>query len=300
MQPKLDIYQFITDKIVAAIEAGADKVSLPWHRTGASTILPKNAVTQSAYNGINILSLWATAEERGYSHSLWGTYKQFQSVDAQVRKGEKAALVVFYKEYDVDPNPDQEDDDGRRRVAKASFVFNVAQVDGYDIPGALPPLPSIERYEKAEAFVQSTGAQIRIGGESAYYRPSTDAIQMPDEYLFRAATRSEDWYSVLTHELGHFSGAKKRLNREFGNYFADEAYAMEELVAELCSAFLCADLGITVQPRADHAHYIAHWLKMMKQDKKAVFTAAASASAAARYLQALSTTGTTPELQPTV
>jgi antirestriction protein ArdC len=281
----------ITDSIVAAIEAGAGNATLPWHRTGASSILPKNVATGNAYNGINVLALWATAQERAYTHSLWGTYKQFQSLDAQVRKGEKAALVIFYKQYDVEPDPQQEHDDGRRRVAKASWVFNVAQVDGYSIGEPLPPLPTLERNAQAEAFVAATGAEIRIGGESAYYRPSTDHIQMPDENLFREADseqRTQDWYSVLTHELGHFTGHEKRLNRQFGKRFADSPYCMEELTAELCSAFLCAELGFTVQPRPDHAHYIGHWLRVMKADKRAIFTAAAAASAAARYLLSFS------------
>jgi antirestriction protein ArdC len=241
----------------------------------------------SAFNGINVVALWATAQERAYKHSLWGTYKQFQSLEAQVRKGEKASLVIFYKEFDVEPDPKDENDDGRRHVARASWVFNVAQVDGYTIGEPLPPLPPLERNARAEAFVAATKAEIRIGGESAYYRPSTDHIQMPDEHLFRAPEsnqRSEDWYSVLTNELGHFTGHEKRLDRQFGKRFGDDAYCMEELCAELCSAFLCAELGITVQPRADHAHYIGHWLRVMKADKRAVFTAAAAASAAARYL----------------
>jgi antirestriction protein ArdC len=284
---RLDVHQSITNSIVAAIEAGAGDARLPWHRTGASSILPKNVASGNAYNGINVVALWATAQERAYTHSLWGTYKQFQSLDAQVRKGERAALVIFYKEYDVDPDPQQQDDDGRRRVARASWVFNVAQVDNYTFGEPLPPLPPLERNARAEAFVVATKAEIKIGGESAYYRPSTDHIQMPDEHLFREADseqRSQDWYSVLTHELGHFSGHEKRLNRQFGKRFGDDAYCMEELTAELCSAFLCAELCITVQPRADHAHYIGHWLRVMKQDKRAVFTAAAAASAAARYL----------------
>ena len=284
---RLDVHQSITNSIVAAIEAGAGDATLPWHRTGASSILPKNVATGNAYNGINVVALWATAQERAYTHSLWGTYKQFQSLDAQVRKGERAALVIFYKEYDVEPDAEQQDDDGRRRVAKASWVFNIAQVDGYTIGEPLPPLPPLERNATAEAFVAATKAEIKIGGESAYYRPSTDHIQMPDEHLFREADseqRSQDWYSVLTHELGHFTGHEKRLNRQFGKRFGDDAYCMEELTAELCSAFLCAELGITVQPRADHAHYIGHWVRVMKADKRAVFTAAAAASAAARYL----------------
>jgi antirestriction protein ArdC len=284
---QLDVHQSITNSIVAAIEAGAGDARLPCHRTGASSILPKNVATGNAYNGINVLALWATAQERAYTHSLWGTYKQFQSLDAQVRKGEKAALVIFYKEYDAEPDPELEHDDGRRRVAKASWVFNVAQVDGYSIGEPLPPLPPLERNARAEAFVAATGAEIRIGGESAYYRPSTDHIQMPDENLFREADseqRTQDWYSVLTHELGHFTGHEKRLNRQFGRRFADSPYCIEELTAELCSAFLCVELGFTVQPRPDHAHYIGHWLRVMKSDKRAIFTAAAAASAAARYL----------------
>jgi antirestriction protein ArdC len=286
---KLDLYQTITDRIVAALESGPDKVSLPWHRTGACSILPRNAFTGHAYNGINVLSLWATAEERQYPRSLWATYRQWLGLDAQVRKGEKAALVVFYKQYEAEPSDEQ--DDGMRRVAKASWVFNVAQVDGYAADKQLPPLPPLVRLFRAEQMVKATGADIRIGGEMAYYRPSTDHIQMPDEHLFRAQgyKRTEDWYSVLTHELGHWSGAEKRLNRDLRNRFGDEAYAMEELVAELTSAFLCADLGISVAPRPDHAAYIANWLKVLKSDKRAVFTAAAKASEAAKYLAGFAT-----------
>jgi antirestriction protein ArdC len=194
-KPHFDVQQSITNKIVAAIEAGAGDARLPWHRTGAASILPKNAATGKAYNGINVVALWATAQEHACAHSLWGTYKQFRSLDAQVRKGEKAAVVIFYKEYDVEPDPQQRDDDGRRRVAKSSWVFNVAQTDGYTIVEPLPPLPPLERNAHAEAFVAATKAEIRIGGESACYRPSTDHIQMPDEHLFRAPEsnqRSED------------------------------------------------------------------------------------------------------------
>jgi antirestriction protein ArdC len=287
-EPKLDLYQTITDRIVATLEAGTDKASLPWHRTGAYSILPRNVSSGDHYNGINVLSLWATAEERQYQTSLWGTYRQWQALDAQVRKGEKAALVVFYKQYETEPSDEQ--DDGLRRVAKASWVFNVAQVDGYTVGEPLPPLPPLERLERAERFLAATGAEIKVGGEMAYYRPSSDYIQMPDEHLFRAAgfQRTEDWYSVLAHELGHWSGAAKRLNRDLKNRFGDEAYAMEELVAELTSAFVCAELGISVAPRPDHACYIANWLKVLKDDKRAVFSAAAKASEAAKYLASFS------------
>lgn len=284
---RLDVHQAVTDQIVALIEAGTGDVRLPWLRTGMSSILPKNAASGEAYNGINILNLWAACEARGYETSLWGTYRQWQSLDAQVRKGEKASLVVFYKQLDVEP--EGEKDDGKRHFARASWVFNIAQVDGYAITPELEPLPPIARDANADAFIAATRAVIRIGGERAYYDRSSDHIQMPDENLFRAAdtaTRSQDWYAVLTHELAHWSGMQKRLARTFGQRFGDDAYAMEELVAELASAFLCAELQLTPVLRPDHAGYIDHWLKVMKADKRAIFTAAAKASEAARYLKA--------------
>jgi len=209
---------------------------------------------------------------------------------AQVRKGEKSSLVVFYKEYETDPNPDDSDDDGKRRVARASYVFNAAQVDGFTIPDAPQPLGPIERIEAADQFIRATGAHIECGGERAFYRPSTDTIHMPDEGLFCGTdtmTRSESYFAVLCHEAIHWSGAERRLNREFGKRFGDGAYAAEELVAEIGSAFLCAELGITQDTRADHAQYLAQWLKLLKDDNRAVFTAAANASQAVTYLKSL-------------
>jgi antirestriction protein ArdC len=288
-----DVYTAVTNRIIAAIEADPGEARLPWHRSGLSTMLPKNALTGKSYNGINILSLWAEAQLRVFPYAVWGTYKQWLEVGAQVRKGERSSLVVFYKDYEVDPNPDVADDDGRRRVAKASFVFNAAQVDGYTAAEPLPPMPALERNAIADALIAATGANIQIGGESAYYRPSTDHIQMPDENLFRESDtglRTQDWYAVLTHELGHWSGAKARLAREFGKRFGDNAYCVEELTAELVSAMLCTELGITSQPRADHAHYIAHYLTLMKADKRAVFAAAAKAAEACAYLKSLQAT----------
>jgi len=282
-----DIHASITQAIVQAIENGIGEHRLPWARTGTPSVRPRNAVTKQAYRGINVLSLWLSAEQYGFTHGLWASYRQWLDAGAQVRKGEKGTLVVFYKDFTVDPNPDQADDDGSRRVARASWVFNASQVDGYTLPG-IPDLPPIEREAAAEAFIGSTGADIRHGGDMAYYRPSTDHIQMPDERLFtgsKLSSRTEDYYSVLGHELTHWAGAEKRLNRLMRARFGDEAYAMEELVAELGAAFLCADLGITHTPRADHASYIAHWLKVLKDDKRAIFTAAAKASEAVAYLQ---------------
>jgi antirestriction protein ArdC len=211
-------------------------------------------------------------------------------MDCQVRKGEKSSLVVFYKEYDTDPDPEQEDDNGKRRVARASYVFNASEVDGYNSPAPPIPLGPIERIDAADRFVQYTGARIEHGGDRAFYRPSTDHIQMPDEDRFCGTdtlTRSEAYYAVLGHECIHWSGSEKRLNREFGKRFGDAAYAAEELVAEIGSAFLCAELGITQDTRPDHAQYLANWLNLLKSDNKAIFTAAAKASEAVAFLKRL-------------
>lgn len=191
MKPHLDVHQTITDSIVASIEAGAGDPSMPWHRSGMATLLPKNAATGNAYQGINVVSLWVAAELRRYPHSLWATYKQWQSLDAQVRGGETSSLIIFYKQFEVEPSPGDEDDDGSRRVARASRVFNVAQVDGFGVEAA-PDVPPLERNARADAFIAAARADIRHGGEQAFYRPSTDHIQMPDEWRFRSeGTRTE-------------------------------------------------------------------------------------------------------------
>jgi antirestriction protein ArdC len=233
--PRLDIHQTVTDQIIAAIEQGAGNVQLPWQNAGGPfSSLPKNAVSGKAYNGINVLQLWCSAELRNFhGESLWATYRQWSSIDAQVRKGEKATLVVFYKEYQGEPNPDDAEDTGKRRVAKASWVFHSQQVDGYPLPAAPEPKPPIEKIANVERFIAATGAIVKVGGNRAFYSRSLDSITMPDEALFtgEALERKEGWCSVLLHELSHWSGAEKRLNREFGKRFGDSAYAMEEAVA---------------------------------------------------------------------
>ena len=204
---RFDLHQTLTDQIVAAIErVSADDFRLPWHRSGMSSIQPKNALTKNAYRGINIVSLWVAAEVHSYPLSLWASYKQWAELGAQVRKGERSSLVIFFKEYETEPDPKDEDDDGKRRVARHSSVFNVAQVDGFTLPET-PTVSIVERDATADAFFAATKADIRHGGERAFYRPSEDYIQMPDERLFRGSeygTAKEDYYCVLGHELGIF------------------------------------------------------------------------------------------------
>jgi antirestriction protein ArdC len=174
----------------------------------------------------------------------------------------------------------------RRKATRT--IFNVSQVDGYTPPGDdLPDMPPLERHTRANAFIAATGADIRYGGDMAFYRPSTDHIQMPDPSRFRnpdPIQRMEEVLSVTCHELTHWTSPKHRCDRQLGKHFADDLYAGEELVAELGAAFLCAELGISPHPRPDHAAYIEHWLKVLKADNRAIFSAAARASEAVRYL----------------
>jgi len=291
--PRRDIHQEITGQIIASIEANPGEFSLPWRRNAGALHMPVNALTGNRYNGINILSLWVSAEARGFAAPIWGTYRQWAEKGAQVRKGEKSSLVVFYREFETDPDPQDQTDDGKRRVARASHVFNASQVDGFDLPAAPEALGPVERIGNADRFVTSTGASVSHGGDRAFYRPSTDSIQMPDQGLFTGTetmTRSEAYYATLVHELVHWSGAEHRLDREMGKRFGDQSYSAEELVAEIGAAFLCAELGITQDLRPDHAQYLAQWLKLLKGDSKAVFTAAARASEAASFLKNLERT----------
>lgn len=259
-----DIHAEITTKLISAIEADPGRPSMPWRRSSTPLLMPENALTRKLYNGINIVSLWVSAEVQGYTAPTWGTYRQWAELGCQVRRGEKSSLVIFYKEYETEPDTDNADDDGKRRVARASYVFNAAQVDGFTQPDAPQLLGPIERILEVDLFLKATGAAVVHGGERAFYRPSTDTIHMPDEGLFCGTdtmTRSEAYFAVLAHETLHWSGSDKRLAREFGKRFGDAAYAAEELVAEIGSAFLCAELGITQDTRPDHAQYLAQWLR---------------------------------------
>ena len=266
-KPRQNIYETITSKLLAAIEASPGDPIMPWQRGGTQPVLPTNAVTGQAYRGVNILSLWVAALERGYDSGEWATVRQWNEKGAHVRKGEKASPIVFYKEITVEAEGevgDGEAETERRRFARGYWVFAAEQVDGYAPTTALPPNP-IERIAAAEAYFAATGASIVVGGTQACYRPSTDTIHMPDEARFidtAGRTRTQAWYGVLGHESTHWVGASHRLNRQFGKRFGDDAHCFEEACAEIGAAFLCARLGIAIEPHPDHARYIHHWLKL--------------------------------------
>lgn len=287
---RFDIHQAITDQIVTAMETAGD-FQMPWIRSrGGSYARPLNIASGNLYNGVNVLSLWVSALAAEFPSNVWGTYKQWRDKGCQVRKGEKSSLVVFYKTFEVEEtDPDTgECENGERMMARASRVFNAAQVEGFELAAEdLPDVPLFDPIQRAEAFAAATGALIEEGGDKACYLPSADMIRMPDRRRFTGTDTTspvEAFYSTLNHELVHWTAAKSRLDRQLSSRFGDEAYAMEELIAELGAAFLCADLGITPEPRQDHACYLKNWLSVLKGDKKAIFTAAAKASQAASWL----------------
>jgi antirestriction protein ArdC len=285
-----DVYTRVTDRIISDLEQGVRTWMKPWsaeHAAGKITRPLRHNGTP--YKGMNVLLLWGEAVTTGYAAPIWMTYKQAQEVGGQVRKGEHGALVVYANTVTkTETNADGQDIEREIPFLKGYTVFNVEQVDGlpshyYAQP--VNPLPLSERIEAADTFMNATGVTIRHGGNSAYYSRDHDTVQMPP---FEAFRDKESYYATALHELTHATKHEKRLNRDLGRkLFGDEGYAREELVAELGAAFLCADLGITPEIRDDHAAYLGHWLSILKEDKRAIFSAAAHAQRAADFLHAL-------------
>lgn len=271
----MDIYAVVTDRIIATIEAGqAGSWRCPWHRRGGG--LPVNALTGKTYKGVNILSLWASEQTSSFGDARWATYRQWSELGAQVRKGEKSTLVVFYKDY-------VREDDGEERktcVARASWAFNASQVDGASPVSSPPPIGYAE-HGLLDDLAVLRDARVLEGGETACYVPSQDLIRMPSRHLFMNA---HGWSSTLAHELVHWTGAPTRLARDLTGRFKSSSYAAEELVAELGTAFLMGQFGMASEPHPQHAAYISHWLPLLKADSRAIFTAASAASKAADYL----------------
>jgi len=276
---KIDIHKKVTDDIVAALEAGAAPWQKAWSTSGFGGLPTR--VTGERYRGINVLILWL----QGRSAPTWMTYKQAQELGGNVRKGEKGTGITFFKPLKVTDKVTEEEK--TIPLIKTYTVFNVEQIDG--LPARFYPTPAEKlngdsRTDEVEAYIAGTQATVNHGGDRAFYRPSTDEVHMPEFDQFESA---EAYYGTMLHELVHWTSHKSRLDRDLGKKFGDTGYAREELVAEIGAAFLTATLGIENTVREDHASYVANWLKVLKDDKKAVFKAAAAAQVAADYLDGL-------------
>lgn len=283
-----DVYTRVTDRIVADLEQGTRPWQKPWSagNAGGRIMRPVRA-NGTPYRGVNVLLLWSEAVANGYQSASWMTFKQAIELGGHVRKGEHGALVVYASKLTrTDTADDGTETERGVPFMKAYTVFNVDQIDNLPERFRVPPpapLPRPVRLAAADDFFASINADVRHGGARAYYAPNPDYIQMPP---FEAFTDAESYAATLAHELTHWTGHKSRLDRSFenGHRFGSEGYAFEELVAELGAAFVCADLGLTPDVRADHAAYLASWLKVLKGDKRAIFTAAAHAQRAADFL----------------
>ena len=288
---KPDVYTRITGQIIAHLENGVKPWTQPWNAAHAAGPVSRPLrFNGQPYSGINVVTLWATAMERGFAAPIWMTFKQAKELGGHVRKGEKSAPVVYCNTLVKTELDEQTGEEEERAIPflKGYNVFNVEQIEG--LPAHFTTLAERtrnpdERIRAADAFFEATGAEILQGGNSACYIPSLDQIRMPDFQTFRNA---ESYYATLAHECTHWTRHETRLNRDLGRKsFGDAGYAREELVAELGAAFLCADLGITLEDREDHAAYIGSWLQVLKNDKRAIFTAAAHAQRAADFLHGL-------------
>jgi antirestriction protein ArdC len=275
---KRDIYSTVTDSIIDLLERDLPPWRKPWDNSGSiDSALPFNAISGRHYSGINVPLLWAEGQEKGYATNGWLTYKQAKDLGGYIRRGEHGRTVVFWRFQDV---ADKETGEVKKvPFARAYTVFNIEQcaeigeTKAGEIPNPVEP-------DNVIAWCQSVGANIRHGGNRACFVPSADLIQLPRPEQFHSV---ESYHATALHELTHWTGHKSRLDRTFGKRFGDEAYAFEELCAELGSAFLCASVGIENAPLQDHASYLEHWLKILRSDKRAIFTAASQAQKATDY-----------------
>jgi antirestriction protein ArdC len=286
-----DVYSKITDRIVADLEKGVRPWMRPWsaeHTAGRITRpLRSNGIP---YKGINVLMLWSASVEKGYSCPIWLTFKQALELGGNVRKGERGELVVYANRITRTETDDKGEETEREiPFLKGYTVFNAEQCEGlpahYNAKVEAAALSPMQRIEHADRFFAATGAEIRHGGNRAFYAEGPDYVQLPPFETFKDA---ESYAATKAHEFIHWTKHGKRLARDMGRVkWGDEGYAREELVAELGSAFVCSDLDITPEIREDHAAYIASWLKALKDDKRLIFSAAAHAQRAADYLHSL-------------
>ncbi len=290
-QQRSDLYSRITDKIIIELERGVRPWMQPWNTAHAGDHITRPLRHNGQpYSGINVLLLWSEAIARGFTAPTWMTFRQALELGAAVRKGETGTTVVFASSFiRSDTNDTGQQIEHDIPFLKAYTVFNADQITGL-APRLRQPIPTddpIRRIANADRFFANTGALIRHGGSSAYYVPARDYIQMPAFDAFRDAA---SYVAILSHEMTHWTAAPHRLDRDLSRYGKDTCdRAREELIAELGSCFLCADLGIApeLEPRSDHASYLAAWLKVLGNDKRAILVAASHAQRAVSYLHYL-------------
>jgi antirestriction protein ArdC len=289
-----DHYQEVTDRIVAALEAGTPPWRRPWDPDKAGgPAMPRNAATGHRYRGINVLTLGMSSLAFGTGDPRWATYKQAEERGWQVRRGERGTTGYFFKRLELRDDKNggsgpEGDEEAVKRIPllRAFTLFHASQIDG--IPGYVPPTTLEAPWrapEAAEIIRAGSGAVIRIGGDRAFYSPSTDHIQMPPHGAFATA---EGYCGTLIHELGHWTGAPSRLDRDLRTHFGSHDYAREELRAEIGQMMVCGELGIAVSDSdfANNAAYVAAWLEKLRSDRKEIFRAAADAQRIADYLLA--------------
>ena len=282
-----DLYADVTERIVAVLERGTAPWVRPWSTVDAQ---PVNAATQRPYRGVNVVLLALEAQAHGYTLNRWLTYRHASEFGGQVRRGERGSTVVFWKlrkiDVTADSFPDKDEADLHERVVpllRAYTVFNVAQIDGLPPELSASPPAAWEPEARAEELLLMSGARIRHGGALACYQPSTDEIHLPPRQWF---PRADGYYATALHELTHWTSAPGRCNRQLGARFGDDAYAAEELIAEMGAAFLCAHCRIDSELQ-HHGGYLEHWLRVLRTDKRAIFVAATKAQQAADYVLSL-------------
>ncbi|MBV9984901.1 zincin-like metallopeptidase domain-containing protein [Bradyrhizobium sp.] len=286
-QDRASLYDEITDKIIAELEAGRVPWVQPWGTAAAKAQLamPKNASTDRQYSGINILILWGAVIERGFTGQSWLTFRQALSLGGHVRKGERGTTVVYADRFVPKDEKRRAHEDGDEAQVipflKRFTVFNTDQCENLpaEIATASPPPPPGLIEPTVEALIKATGITFHIGGDRAFYAPAEDYVRVPPP---QAYFEPINWHRTALHELGHATGHASRLNRDQSGSYGTKKYAFEELVAELSAAFGCASLGIV--PTVRHADYIGAWLEVLREDNRAIVRAASQASKAADYL----------------
>jgi antirestriction protein ArdC len=284
---RASLYDEVTDRIVAELEAGRVPWVQPWGKAGTGPGLPRNALTGRSYSGVNLLILWGEVIAPGWPSQSWLTFRQASEAGGCVRKGERGTTVVYADRFVPEGEKQRVEREGGDAKAvpflKRFTVFNVAQCEGLRSGHAADPAPLPEReiVPVAEAVIAASGVDFRIGGDRAFYVPGLDFVQVPPQPAF---FEQINYYRTCLHELTHATGHPKRLARNITNTFGSKDYAREELVAEMGSAFLCAALGI--EPTVRHADYLASWLEVLREDNRAIFRAASQATKAADWLLA--------------